>query len=189
MFLYMWTQDVFSWRPGRVDWFWWFTGSSLKPELCSGGLGNVQVNETRPGSSCCRSSRATLHLWLREGGERFASFPLCALCVCCFLTLTCLYMFTCGHLVKQPCFLWAPDHRAWALVCLTETSQTAILAHVAAVWSSAAMCRSISLLDSQFDLVIIVLGWTFIYLAETFDPKQHYVAQGRAVKKRKRAET
>lgn len=72
------------------------------------------------------------------------------------------------------CFLWAPDHQARALVCLAKTSQTAILAHITAVWSCAAMRRSISLLDSRFDLVFISLGWTFtfIYLAETFEPKQ-----------------
>lgn len=33
----------------------------------------------------------------QRGWERFASFPLCALCVRSFLTLTCFYVFTCGH--------------------------------------------------------------------------------------------
>lgn len=33
----------------------------------------------------------------QRGWERFASFPLRALCVRSFLTLTCFYVFTCGH--------------------------------------------------------------------------------------------
>lgn len=57
------------------------TNSALKLELCSGGLGMSKFSKTCAGSSCCRPSSVTPHLWLREGGNALPHF-LSVLCVC-----------------------------------------------------------------------------------------------------------